>query len=601
MMKVQGEVSGLKNSVLKDLASVYDMKVPTGQIITNELAAVLLRATEQIGRETAVYINRYGRVVQACVGDFRTVRLPDMESRKSEKRLSGIRCIHTHPSGSSELSGADISSLEKMRFDVMAAVAGDAEKVNMTIAFLDGEVNDEGRYTVQSYGPCDLAEIHKVNLTYLVTLIDKKLSRSQMIELADESERALLLGLDLAKRPCEWTAEQSIQELRQLAETAGAEVVGAIIQKRDAPDSGLFFGKGKLEEISLLIQEQNINLIICDDELSPSQQRNIEQFLGVKVIDRTSLILDIFAQRARSYEGKLQVELAQLKYNLPRIGGQGLVLSRLGGGIGTRGPGETKLEVDKRRIRSRISEVEQQIENVKKHRTLHRSGRISANIPLIALVGYTNAGKSTLLNTLTAAGVLAEDKLFATLDPTTRRITLPNGQEVLLTDTVGFIQKLPHQLVSAFRSTLEEVQTADLLLHVVDASNKAHSQQMEAVINVLRELKSEDKPTITLYNKADCLDSENAKERLLRTPDSLLISAKHGAGMEEFMQKISDFAMAQHEELELLIPYSDSGAASSLHDDAVVLETDYRAEGTYMKVSIGEEKKGKYIKYKLGE
>lgn len=600
-MRVEGELKGLRNNVIEALDKIYDMTTPSGQVVTNEIVEALLKVTNHIGRETAVYINRRGRVLKVCVGDFRTVKLPDTDSRKADSRLSGVRCIHTHPSGDSQLSGADLSSLQRLRFDVMMAVAGDEVKQHATIAFLNGEIDEAGEAQLQMYGPVEMTEIHRINLTYLTTLVDKKLGRQQMIELDEETERALLMGLELTKRRSDWSVELSLQELKQLAETAGADVVGSISQKRDTPDSGLFFGKGKLEEIAMIIQEQHINLVICDDELSPSQQRNIEQFLGVKVLDRTSLILDIFAQRARTYEGKLQVELAQLKYTLPRIGGQGLVLSRLGGGIGTRGPGETKLEVDKRRIRARISEVEQQIENVKKHRTLHRSSRVASNIPLVAIVGYTNAGKSTLLNTLTQAGVLAEDKLFATLDPTTRKVTLPNGQEVLITDTVGFIQKLPHQLVTAFRSTLEEVQTADLLLHVVDASNPNYEQQMAAVISVLRELESEDKPTITLYNKADTLEGSAVRDKLLRTPDSLLISAKHNQGVAEFMAKLESFVTSSHVIMELLIPYSDSSSAASLHDDAVVQATDYRDDGTYMKVSVPQDKAAKYLKYKLGE
>ncbi len=600
-MKVQGEVRGLRSSTLERLEAVYAMQVPSGQIVTDEIVATLLAVTDQIGRETAVYINRRGRVLQVCVGDFRTVSLPDTESRRAEYKLSGVRCVHTHPGGDSTLSGVDLSSLRRMRFDAMVAVAGDEKRQTAAIAFLDGELDEAGNWQTQTFRPVALSEIHKLNLLRLTALIEKKMSRRQMIALEDEKERALLLGLELKKNPGAWPPELSLQDLKQLAETAGAEVAGKVIQKRDAPDSGLFFGKGKLEEIALLLQEQQFNLVICDDELTPSQQRNMEQFLGVKVIDRTSLILDIFAQRARSHEGKLQVELAQLRYNLPRIGGQGLVLSRLGGGIGTRGPGETKLEVDRRRIRSRISEVEQQIESVKKHRALHRAGRAAANFPLVALVGYTNAGKSTLLNALTQAGVLAEDKLFATLDPTTRRVALENGQEILLTDTVGLIEKLTHQLVTAFRSTLEEVQTADVLVHVVDAGHPNYEQQMEAVVRVLHELEAADKPTITVFNKADMLEHDSVKKKLLRTPDSVLLSAKNGDGMEAFLQKIQSSVTARHAEVELLIPYSDSGVAAALHDEAAVLATEYRAEGTYIKASLPWEKAQKYEKYRVGE
>ena len=392
-----------------------------------------------------------------------------------------------------------------------------------------------------------------------------------------------------------------MEELKQLAKTAGAEVVAKTYQKRDKPDSALFLGKGKIQEISLLVQEHNANLVICDDELSPSQQRNLEQVLGAKVIDRTELILDIFAQRAQSHEGKLQVELAQLKYKMPRIGGQGLVLSRLGGGIGTRGPGETKLEVDKRRIRSRINDIEKLIENVKKHRQLHRENRIASNIPTIALVGYTNAGKSTLLNKLTAAEVLAEDKLFATLDPTTRKIVLPNGQEALLTDTVGFIQKLPHQLVSAFRATLEEVKVADLLLHVIDASHINYEEQMQAVISVLKELKIVDKPTVLVFNKVDKIDEEITINKLLQYHNSVAISAKDGQKLENLMDLIETFFAEQQKKLKLLIPYDKSAVLSQVYALGTVASSEYVEAGTLLETILPKEYVNKFTEYIVGE
>lgn len=604
-MDIYGETSGLRKSVVNDLEALYEVEVPIGQVITKDLVNRMFALTVQIKREIAVYLNRRGKIVQVAIGDMQTIKLPEVEGRKSNQRLSGIRCVHTHPNGDSTLSAPDFSALRRMRFDMMVAIGvketqrEDERAANF--AFLTGEYNEGDQLIVEEIGPVTIEEITKLNLSYLLTIVDKRLSDSDhtMITLV-ENERAILAGLELSQHTFGWNITDSLEELKQLAETAGAEVISYVTQKRDCPDSALFFGKGKMQEISLLIQESNANLLILDDELSPSQQRNIEQLLGIKVLDRTSLILDIFAQRARSHEGKLQVELAQLRYNLPRIGGQGLILSRLGGGIGTRGPGETKLEVDKRRIRSRINDIEKQIEIIKKQRNLHRESRIASSIPTVALVGYTNAGKSTLLNVLTAAGVLAEDKLFATLDPTTRKVLLTNHKEALMTDTVGFIQKLPHQLVLAFRATLEEVKTADLLLHVVDASHPNAIQQMDAVLAVLKELKADDKPILTVLNKIDKIDQEILNHQLC-LPNSIGISAKQKMGIDFLLKKIEDFITEKNIDVELLIPYEDSAAVSSIHNIADVKFTEYRDTGTFMKVSIPVEEASRYKKFIMGE
>lgn len=596
-MTIHGEIDGIKKSLLTRIDQLYDFTVPAGQVITAELAESMLSLSAVIEREIAVYVNRRGKVTQIAVGDLRTVDLPSADSRRSEKRLSGIRCIHTHPGGDSRLSSIDISALRNMRFDLMAAISvlpdGETEA---SFGFISDAAGDDRALPVQTAGPLALSELIGLEFNALVLQIDRLLGKNETSQNLIQAERAILVGLDQAGK---WDIADSLTELGQLAETAGAEVVAAISQKKDRPDAALFIGKGKLQEISIVRQEHNANAVIFDDELSPSQQRNLEQSLGIKIIDRTALILDIFAQRAKSHEGKLQVELAQLRYHLPRLGGQGLVLSRLGGGIGTRGPGETKLEVDKRRIRSRISDIEQQIEHIKKHRQLHRENRIAANIPTIALVGYTNAGKSTLLNKLTAAGVLAEDKLFATLDPTTRRTTLPNGQEILLTDTVGFIQKLPHQLISAFRATLEEVMQADLLLHVIDGSHPNHALQTEAVFNVLRELKADSKPMILVFNKSDKLTAGELP-RLIRDQTSIAVSAAAGTGIEELLELIETFLKQQTLDIELLIPYSDSSALSRLYDLAAVKHTEYRDQGTYLKVALPVELKNNYLNYFIG-
>ena len=392
-----------------------------------------------------------------------------------------------------------------------------------------------------------------------------------------------------------------MEELAQLAKTAGAEVVKRFMQNRDKPDPALFLGKGKVQEIAAVLQNMDADLFIMDDELAPSQQRNLERLLGVRVIDRTALILDIFAQRAQSFEGKMQVELAQLHYNLPRISGQGTVLSRLGGGIGTRGPGETKLEVDKRRIYSRIHDIEEQIERLKKHRSLHQAHRENAGIPIVSLVGYTNAGKSTLLNALSGADVYAEDQLFATLDTTTRRIDLPDKQQMLLTDTVGFIQKLPHTLVKAFNATLEEVGEADLLLHVVDCSNENYEKQITAVLEVLKELKADGKPMFYVFNKADKLPADTDREAILKGREGLFISAKSQENLQDLLAKVAAFFAGSKVRMKVLIPFAEGGLVTKLHKVADVQSVDYNEQGTVMEILLPASDAAVFEKYKLGE
>src|SRR3989344_3956314 len=346
-------------------------------------------------------------------------------------------------------------------------------------------------------------------------------------------EKALLVGIEFPSDS--FPASLSLPELARLAETAGAEVVGKLTQKRDKPDLKYFIGSGKLDELINLSSASKANLIIFDHDLSPSQERNLEDALGVKVIDRTELIIDIFAQHAKSREGKLQVELAQSSFLLTRLTGHGVLMSRLGGGIGTRGPGETKLEYDRRRIRSRIAQLKDEIEKVRKERLLKREKRRRSGIPVAAIVGYTNSGKSTLINALTEAGVLTEDKLFATLDPTTRRLYLPSGRIILLTDTVGFIQKLPHALVAAFQATLEEVTEADFLIHVVDISNPFFERQIDSVYQVLEELKSIAKPLITVFNKADRMEKNVPRKILGKYKPAVAVSALQKRGLEKLL------------------------------------------------------------------
>ena len=383
-------------------------------------------------------------------------------------------------------------------------------------------------------------------------------------------------------------AEESLDELEELAKTAGAEVAARVIQGREAPHPGTYVGKGKIEEIETLLFGTDASGIICDDELSPAQIKNLERMLDVKIMDRTLLILDIFAKRASTKEGKIQVELAQLRYRASKLTGQGTALSRLGGGIGTRGPGEKKLEVDRRRIRERISHLKRELSDVIRHRETQRKQRQRHHIPVVCIAGYTNAGKSTLLNRLTDSHVLEEDQLFATLDPTTKSLKFESGFQVLLTDTVGFIRKLPHHLVDAFRSTLEEVKYSDLILHVVDASNPQREKQMETVYETLTQLGAGKQTVVTAFNKVDLLSEEEP----LKDPHAkktVRISAKTGEGLEELLKSMEELLKKQKLYLEKTYSYKDAGKIQIIRSCGQIQKEEYRDDGIYVEAYIPKE------------
>lgn len=400
-----------------------------------------------------------------------------------------------------------------------------------------------------------------------------------MYENEIKPERALLVSVDTG----DFDAEVSIDELEELVSTAGAETVGKVIQKKEAPEKATFVGVGKLAEIIAFCEANDVDLLVFDSELSPSQQRNLEKLTGVRVIDRTMLILDIFAQRARSSEGKLQVELAQLRYQLPRLAGQGTSLSRLGGGIGTRGPGETKLESDKRHIRRRIQKLEEDLEAMEKRRHQMRKRREKDSVQTVAIVGYTNAGKSTLMNALTDAGVLAENKLFATLDPTSRALILPDGRQVMLIDTVGFIRRLPHKLVEAFKSTLEEAASATLVLNVCDASDEHAAEHLEVTKNLLSELGYEDKPIISVMNKCDLVGDIYSMHTFGKT---VMISALQQKGFDELLEAILKELPPTRKKVELMLPFSQGAIAARIRNEGAVEEEEYKPEGLYMRAII---------------
>lgn len=552
-----------------------------------ELTKTIARISSEINREISVLINRRGNVVDISIGDSGTVSLPQIDSRRGETRLSTIRCIHTHPGGNGKLSQVDISTLQKLRLDTMIAVGiveGEVTEIYAGCLNLDQEAD--------IYGPFTLGE---ARLNYIYTIIEEldASARADIFKNDETAERAILVGLETSQsrleNMSEREAEESLDELEELANTAGAVVLDKILQRKQTRDAAFYVGKGKIEELALMCQATDVQLIIFDNELSGAQIRNIEQMTGARVIDRSTLILDIFAQRAISKEGKLQVELAQLKYKLPRLTGQGVDLSRLGGGIGTRGPGEKKLEVDKRHIRRRVTYLEQELEQLEKRRDYMRGSREKNNTPIIAIVGYTNAGKSTLMNKLCGSSVFVEDKLFATLDPSARQLVLADGRDAVLVDTVGFIRKLPHDLIEAFKSTLEEAVHADMLLHVVDASNENATMQIAVVERLLEELGTTSKNTILVLNKQDKVTGSSRINTMGYT-SVCEISAVTGTGIPELLEKITEGFKERLREITLLIPYNDGWVIPYIHTNGQVLEQEYLENGISVKAVVKVDK-----------
>lgn len=401
----------------------------------------------------------------------------------------------------------------------------------------------------------------------------------KVLSTQDIIEKVILVGVQLDNS--ENDEESLLDELEELVKTAGGIVIGRIIQSREQFHPATYIGKGKLDEIRILIDELDATGIVCDDELSPAQLKNLEDELNIKVMDRTMVILDIFAARANTSEGKIQVEMAQLKYRMTRLSGFGKALSRLGGGIGTRGPGEKKIETDRRVIRERISRLSIQLKEIEQHRQTIRKKRKSISTPIAAIVGYTNAGKSTLLNKLTDAGVLSEDKLFATLDPTTRALMIPDGEKVLLTDTVGFIRKLPHHLIEAFKSTLQEAKFADIIIHVVDSSNPDMDKHIKTVYEILESLEVGDKPIVTLYNKSDLVQG-NICGIDTKAKQTIKVSAKTGEGLDIFLKELQNIIRDGCQKVEQLFSYSDAGKIQVIREYGKILKEEYREDGIYV-------------------
>ncbi len=587
---ITGNITGIKKILLDRLENLYELTIDTDMLFSYELTKEMNDISILIKKEISVVINRKGKITDISVGNINSAKIPSIEV--SANKLSGYRIIHTHPSGNNKLSPMDTSALLNLKLDAIAAIGvnENIDLVRMSIGFCDVYNNN---LIFKELEGIELETALQLNLRDKITYIDKVIKT--LSNHGDNEERAILVGTD---------SEESLEELAGLAEACNVLPVYSVLQRKSKVHSAYYAGEGKIQEIAHLKQLKNANTIIFDDELSGSQIRNLEEELGCKVIDRTTLILDIFARRAKSKESILQVELAMLNHKLPRLRNSSANLSRIKGGVGvkggvgSRGPGEKKLETDRRHIEGRIEEIKNELRKVIGQRAVQKVNRIKGNISNVAIVGYTNAGKSTLRNKLceisssnnSKEGVLEADMLFATLDTTVRAVTLEDNRKIALSDTVGFISKLPHDLVEAFKSTLEEVIDADLLLHVVDASNNEAIKQIKSVNTVLSELKAKDKNTLILLNKIDKASEESIKEirAFLKDEKIIEISAVKGINLEEVLYMIGREIPLQLIEKEFLIPYNEQKLISFLHENSKVINEDFKEEGVYLKALVYE-------------
>lgn len=596
---IHGNTDGIRNSVLKELEELYKINVPKYSVCTEDMINIISRLSSQIEREISVGINRKGKVISVAIGDSSSVEIPLIDIH--EKRLSGVRIIHTHPSGVSRLSALDISALIKLKLDTIMAIAveeGKAKDASLGFCYVENEIliSEEAPHLT-------IDQCLQINILDKINHVEEVIKTSNVEE--DDSERAILVGCD---------TRESLDELEELAKACDIPTLEKVFQNRSKIDASFYIGRGKVLEIANIRQLTRANLVIFDDELSGAQVKNLEANLGVKVIDRTTLILEIFSRRAKTREAKIQVELAQLKYRAARLMGLGTVMSRTGGGIGTRGPGEKKLEINRRHIRERIYDLQAELKKIKKIRETQREKRSKDKTSQVSLVGYTNAGKSTLRNTLCAESastlatqakdkVFEADMLFATLDTTTRAIKLPDNRDITLTDTVGFVSKLPHELVEAFKSTLEEVIYSDLLCHVVDASSDNAQEEIIAVEKVLGELKALESAKILVLNKIDKADEEKLNELEAKYSSIynkvVKISARERINLDELLEAISEELPYTLKSKEYIIPYTAQQVVAYLHRNANVSEEEYREEGTYIKAEVDEEVENKCREYEL--
>lgn len=536
MKKLSGNTGGLKASQIKRLENLYRRRTPPEFLITPETARELCILAFEIRRQIGLLIDRQGRITNIIVGDQKRIVIPDLsEYRTASGRLKGLRCIHVHMKNE-PLSRDDITDLTLLKLDIMAAITfiKNGQMHEIHVGHILPESASGKPYHI--FEPLKSGQLD-MGCLELIQAIESELAQTKPVRSAGLlKERAILVSVSTDSRE---EASDSMDELKELAESGGIEVVGSFIQFRARADSRYYIGPGKLEELSLIALQKGASMLVFDQELNASQIRSITDKTDIKIIDRTQLILDIFAQRAQTKEGKLQVELAQLKYMLPRLVTKNTAMSRLTGGIGGRGPGETKLELNRRLVRNRINQLEKELSLIIQHRQQQRAKRSKKDLPVISIIGYTNAGKSTLLNTLTKSSVLAEKRLFATLDPSSRRLKFPKDTEVIITDTVGFIKNIPQDLLVAFRATLEELYSADLLLHVIDASNSRFKDQMESVEGILSDLNLGKKAMIRVLNKQD-LAGKEISEKLCRIFNCIPISANDESSLSSLIQKMEN-------------------------------------------------------------
>lgn len=589
---ITGNINGIKKIILEKLEGLYELTIDSYSIFSYELVEKINEISRTIKKELCVVIDRRGKITAISVGKINNVEIPYINA--TDKKLSGFRVIHTHPAGESKLSSMDISALVDLKLDAIVAIGikENVEDTNINIGFCDVYNNS---LTFRELENLSLEDSLQLNFKDNVDYIDKIIG--DVVEYEDDVEKAILVGTD---------SEESLEELSNLAKACNVVPIYKTFQKKNRVHSAYYAGQGKVQEIAHLRQLKNANVVIFDDELSGSQVRNLEGAIKCKVIDRTTLILDIFARRAKSKESILQVELAMLTHKLSRLRNANANLARIKGGVGvkggvgSRGPGEKKLETDRRHIEDRIEEIKSELSRIINQRAIQKVKRSKNNISRVAIVGYTNAGKSTLRNKIckiaasniiNKEGVLEADMLFATLDTTVRAITLSDNRKLTLSDTVGFISKLPHELVEAFKSTLEEVVEADLLLHVVDGSNKEAIKQIKSVNMVLNELNAGDKNTIIVLNKIDKASDKNLKELkdFLKDEKIIEVSAIEEINLNNLLNMIGKEIPIKLVEKDFIIPYSEQELVSILHENSNIINEDYIEEGTRIKALVHEE------------
>lgn len=590
---ILGNTVGVKTTVLDRLEQLFTIKTEKQVFVDEIIVDTISEITTLLNREISVAVDRQGNVVEISIGDSNTVKLPAIEKTKG---LSGIRIIHTHPNGNSELSDVDISALISMRLDAMVAIGvRDGKARRVTFGFCAHEGN---KLMCQMTSEWKLSEAYEFSILSYIQTCDKEV-RMIVEEIDNEEDIALIVGTD---------SQDSLKELAELALACDIKVVGSLFQRRQEIDKRYYIGSGKVDEMSLERQVRRANMIVFDDELSGVQLRNLEARLGCRVIDRTMLILEIFSRRAKTREAKLQVSIAKLRYERSHLTGQGVSMSRLGGGVGAKGSGETKLELDRRKINDLIAQYTKELSHIDIAQNVRKQKRLHSEIPQIALVGYTNVGKSTLRNlivdqftnntALKKEHVLAKNMLFATLSTTTRTFLLPDKRTATLADTVGFIRKLPHDLVESFKSTLSEVIDADVILHVVDSSSEEVLEQIKAVDAVLEELDCHDKKQILVLNKCDIATTEQREcIKQTTTHQTVEISAIEKSGIDTLLHAVVDMIPTKREHLTICLPYHASEMIANIYRECMILKNDNKEDGMYFEIYVNQNEAQKYMEY----